>query len=99
MIVDRKVRELYDSFLYLVCGFHEAVKQESTRVEIRLNFEKRLLCRVVPYRELFHVQVGEENAWEIRVRDEAALLDTVDRVLARFLQLYASREVIHPTDL
>ncbi len=92
MIHDRNVKRLYQSFLDAIQSFHNEVGLETTRVEIRAYYGNALLCRVVPYRELFHVQVGEENAWEIRVRDEAGYLDTLDRVLVRFLNVFALRE-------
>ncbi len=92
VIVDQRLRNLYRRFLGALLDFHDEITMEITRVEVRVFFGNVLLCRVVPYRELFHVQIGEENAWEIRVRHEAACLDTLDRALVRFLDVYAMRE-------
>jgi len=59
-------------------------------VELRAFYRDELLCRVVPYRELFHVLVGDHPVWETRVRNEETYLETTDRTLQRFLQIHAS---------
>jgi hypothetical protein len=92
LITDGRIRELYYRFLSLVCGVHGDVQVQTLRLESRVYFGNRLLCRVVPYQALFHVQVGEKNPWEIRVRDEASCLETLDGVLAELLEMYVSRE-------
>lgn len=90
VIADRELRELYARFLRAVRDLHDEVRFETTRMETRVFFRDALLCRVVAYRQLFHVQVGKENVWEIRVRDAASSCETLDRVLERFLETYAS---------
>lgn len=97
LIADRKVRELYYGFLDAICGIHGEVEVRTMQLESRVYFGGTLLCRVVPYRELFHVQVGEKNPWEIRVRDAASCFDTLDGVLTEFLDRYVSRECGHPS--
>ncbi|UCG53388.1 MAG: hypothetical protein JSW58_07500 [Candidatus Latescibacterota bacterium] len=92
LIASRKVRKLYYRFLEAICGIHDEVQERTTRLESRVFFGDILLCRVVPYRDLFHVQVGGENPWEIRVRDAESCFDTLDHVLARFLDIYPSGE-------
>ena len=74
----------------MVGELHPDVESRASAVEARFFFNRELLCRVVPYRELFHVQIGEDNAWETRVRNEAGFLDAVDRTVQRFLQVYAT---------
>jgi hypothetical protein len=64
-------------------------------MEARAFFGDTFLCRVVAYRQLFHVLVGDESAWETRVRDSAGYAAALDRVLSRFLDTYA-REMIDP---
>ncbi len=91
VIVDRELRGLYDKFLDALSGIHDEVRMETTRMETRVFFRDTPLCRVVAYRQLFHVQVGKGNVWEIRVRDRASCSDTLDRVLTRFLEVYVSR--------
>ncbi|UCG50434.1 MAG: hypothetical protein JSW58_09470 [Candidatus Latescibacterota bacterium] len=92
VIANQRVKELYYKFLGAVCGIHDEVILKTSQTESRILFRNTLLCRVVPYRDLFHVQIGEKDTWEIRVKDEACCVDTLDRVLARFLDVYASRE-------
>jgi hypothetical protein len=89
VIANQRVREWYRRFLDAVCSVHDDVILRTTRAEVRVFWGDALLCRVVPYRELFHVQVGEGDVWEIRVRNEGGYLDTLDRVLERFLRVYA----------
>lgn len=91
IIFDRRLKDHYERFLAQIGGIHDEVVFEATRVEVRVFFREALLCRIVPYRELFHVQIGEENPWEIRVRDEATCLRTLDRVLEAFFELFTSR--------
>jgi hypothetical protein len=92
LIADRKVRELYHRFLDAICGIHDEIKLRTMRLESRVYLGDILLCRVVPYRELFHVQVGAKNPWEIRVREAASCFDTLDGVLAEFLDVYVCRK-------
>ncbi|UCH84138.1 MAG: hypothetical protein JSW50_00160 [Candidatus Latescibacterota bacterium] len=91
-IANQRVKVLYDNFLDAVCGIHEEVNLSTTRVELRILFRNALLCRVVPYRDIIHVQVGDKNPWEIRIRNEESCVDTLDRVLARFFDIYSSSE-------
>jgi hypothetical protein len=90
IIHERNLSGLYGWFMAQIQGLHEDVIFESTQVEVRAFFRQRLLCRLVPYRELFHVQIGEENPWEIRVRDNTTCIRTLDRVFDAFFELYAS---------
>lgn len=92
MIADTFLRDLYYKFLASVCGFHDGVRVETARLDVRIFWRDGLLCRVAPYRELFHVQVGKEDIWETRVRNRAGCVESLDRVLARFLDLYTTRE-------
>ena len=90
-IYDRQVRRLFGQFVETMLGLHEDIRSEGTDVELRILYREELLCRLVPYRELFHVQVGESPAWETRVRTPDAFADTVDRALQRFLNIHVSR--------
>jgi len=65
------------------------VRVVESGVELRADFENHLFCRVVPYRELLHIQVGTDPTWEIRVRDRAAYAGAVDRIFREFLRLAA----------
>jgi len=91
VIANRELQELYRRFIDSVRDIHEDVVLDINHVEIWARFEDSVLCRIVPYRELFHVQVGQDNIWEIRVRNRSGCLETLDRVLSRFLEDYAKR--------
>ena len=91
VIANRELQELYRRFIDSVRDIHEDVVLEVSHMEIWVRFDDTVLCRIVPYRELFHVQVGEDNIWEIRVRNRSGCLETLDRVLSRFLEEYAKR--------
>ena len=87
-ISDRPVRVLFERFVSTCAGLHEGVRLQATSVELRLFYGDHFLCRLAPYRELFHVQVGDNPGWETRVRSEAGFMDAVDRALQRFLDIY-----------
>lgn len=78
-------RLLQSRFVELARGLHEGITVQPSAVEVRLFLGSDLLCRVVPYRELLHVQIGDSPGWETRVRDEGGFLEAVDRLLHRFL--------------
>jgi hypothetical protein len=90
-ISDRSVRELFELFLETVLSLDEHVTLEATRVELRVLCRGEFLCRLAPYRELFHVQVGEDPAWETRVRTNEGCIEAVDRVIQRFVEAVAAR--------
>jgi len=90
IIYDRGLKILYERFLDGIRGMHDDVVFEVSRVEVLVSFRETLLCRIVPYRELFHVQIGKNNPWEIRVRDEATGMLALDRVLEAFLDRFAT---------
>lgn len=89
-ITDKVVKTLFDRFVATYSRVHEEIDVQVTRVEIRFFFKNEFLCRLAPYRELFHVQVGEAPAWETRVRTETGFNETMDRALHRFLAVYAT---------
>jgi hypothetical protein len=73
-----------------VASLHREVTIAGTGVDIRAEFRGRLLCRVVPYRELLHVHVGDGPTWEARVRNESDYVSVVDAVVRAFRRM-ASR--------
>ncbi len=88
-IADAGVRELCLRLLKEVSGLHADVVVSADGVDIRAEVRGRSLCRIVPYRELFHVQVGASPMWESRVRDEAGYFEAVDMILRTFLRAMA----------
>jgi len=100
IIVDQSVRSMYIQLVDTLRRLHSDVRVEETGVELRAGFERRTLCRVVPYRELLHIQVGSDPVWEVRVRDRSGYLAVTDRILREFCQLVAEsvRRVSPPTE-
>jgi hypothetical protein len=89
IIVDQSVRAMYLRMLGLLRSLHRDVSVEESGVELRVDYGRHILCRVVPYRELLHVQVSEDPLWEVRVRDRAAFEETVERILRAYCRLAA----------
>lgn len=91
-IADRAVRALFERFVETYSGLHDEIRVHASSVELRFFYRSEFLCRLAPYRDLFHVQIGEAPAWETRVRSETGMLDTVDVALRHFLGVYAASE-------
>ncbi|MEE9271351.1 MAG: hypothetical protein V3V49_13945 [Candidatus Krumholzibacteria bacterium] len=89
-ISDNSVRQMFHRFVELLSGIDGRVRLQTSRVEVRFFLGDEFLCRLAPYRELFHVQIGDAPAWEARVRTHDGYAAAVDRVLQRYLEVYAS---------
>ena len=89
VITDQSVRSMYGSLVECLESLHGSVRVKESGIELRAEFENNLLCRVVPYRELLHIQVGKDPTWEVRVRDRSGYAGAVDRILREFLRLSA----------
>lgn len=89
-IADRSVKELFERFVETYSNVHDDIRVQTTSVEIRFFYQGELLCRLAPYRELFHVQIGDGPGWETRVRTEESFFAAIDRALHRFLEAYAA---------
>jgi hypothetical protein len=88
------VRRLCQQLVEEISNLHRDVELTATDVdiqaEIRTRGRARPLCRIVPYRELIHVQVGSDPMWESRVRDEAGYFAAIDMILRTFLRTFGS---------
>ena len=89
-IEDRAVKALFERFVETYSGLHDEIRVHASSVELRFFYGSEFLCRLAPYRDLFHVQIGEAPAWETRVRSETGLRETVDVALRHFLRVYAA---------
>jgi len=89
-IADRVVKALFERFVSIYSGLHDDIRVQASSVEIRFFFRDEFLCRLAPYRDLFHAQVGESPVWETRVRTEVGFMETLDRSLRCFLKAYAT---------
>ena len=89
-ISDPLVAGLFERFVETVSGFHADLEVSTSRADLRFLFGDIFVCRVAPYRELFHVQIGENPAWEARVRRADDLPEALDHALGRFLAVYSA---------
>lgn len=90
VIANVTVRGYFNELIEIVSSLHDEVVVNFGQVDIRAEFGTRTICRIVPYRELIHIHVGDSPAWEVRVRDEAGFLAAVDRILDVFLDFVAA---------
>jgi hypothetical protein len=81
------VRDLCARLVEDLGALHREVEVVGTGVDIRAEFRGRTLCRLVPYRELVHIQVGDSPVWEARIRNERDYLEAVDMMLRAFVRM------------
>jgi hypothetical protein len=81
------VRNLCARLVDELASLHADIELMGTGVDIRAEFQGRTLCRLVPYRELVHIQVGDSPVWEARIRSERDYLDAVDMILRAFVRM------------
>jgi hypothetical protein len=84
------VRDLFVRLLDGVGGLHRDVAVVASGVDVRMEVRGRTVCRLVPYRELIHVQVEGATSWESRIRDETGYLEVLDRLLTAFLRAFGT---------
>jgi len=68
-------------------NLHGDVVVRKSELDLRAEFAGRTICRVVPYRELLHVQIGDTVVWETRVKTETGFMEAMGRILEAFLKL------------
>lgn len=90
-ITDSRLQEIYLDCVAKVSSLHEEVTHSVTDLEVRFFFRGALLVRIVPYRELLHVHVGDNPGWEVRIREEEGYLETLDLILNQFLRIFSGR--------
>jgi hypothetical protein len=86
---DAAVRERFVQLVGDVMRLHQDVSVTLSGIDVRAEFSGRTLCRIVPYRELIHVQVGEDPVWETRMRSESGYAESVHRIVDEFLRAAA----------
>jgi hypothetical protein len=89
VVADRDLERLVDDTRLALTSLHSEVRVEETSVEMRGEFRGAVLCRVVPYRELLHFQVGENPTWEARLRTESEYAEVMERIVRAFLRALA----------
>lgn len=81
------VRGFFCELVDMLADLHEGVEVQHGPVDIRAEYAGKSICRIVPYRELVHLHIGESPVWEVRVREETGYLEAVDRILDVYLTL------------
>lgn len=84
------MRQIYDRLLTGLRVLHHDVAVTENALEARAEYAGRSLCRLVPYREVIHVQIGESPQWESRIRDSAGFHSAMDRLVKTFLEMASS---------
>lgn len=90
IIANVSVRGFFHELVDILTHLHEDVEVQYSPVDIRAEYCGRTICRIVPYRELVHMQIGDDPVWEVRIRGEAGYLDAVDLIFDVFLDLVAT---------
>ena len=89
IITDSSVRGYYRDMIGHLNKLHGDVEIYQSEVDVRAEYAGRLICRIVPYRELLHIQIGDSPVWEIRVKNEAGFMESMGRILETFLKMAA----------
>ena len=92
-ISDHSVRDIYLRMLDMLTNLHEDVRVNESNVDVRAECGNVLICRLVPYRELIHAQIGESPKWEIRIRTQNDSNDAIERILNTFLRTISTRGI------
>ncbi len=83
------LKELFREMCSKVSLLHADMKLDISSVEVRAYLWNSPVCRLVPYPELLHVQVGREPVWDLRLKDRKTYFRAIDRVLEEYLQIVA----------
>ncbi len=86
---DPAVARLYVDLVEFIGNLDDRVEIDDNGVDVRAQFAGETLARVVPYRELMHVSIGEEPVWEARLRDHRGWMEAADRVLEVFVERFS----------
>jgi hypothetical protein len=90
VVANPALARLVDDLRVALARLHSDVRVMETSMELRAEFHGVAICRVVPYRELLHIQVGEDPMWEARVRKANEFPQVMDRVVRAFLRAHGA---------
>jgi hypothetical protein len=93
VVTDRAVARVVDDLRVALARLHGDVRVVETPIELRAEFRGAVLCRVVAYRELLHIQVGQDPVWETRLRTADEFPEVMDRIVRAFLRACAREPV------
>lgn len=80
---------LVDDLRVALGNLHGEVRVVESSLELRAEFRGVDICRVVPYRDVLHIQVGQHPLWETRLRRAEEFPQVMDRIVRVFLGLLA----------
>jgi hypothetical protein len=89
VVADPALARRLDELRAALARLHREVRVTETSMDLQAEFRGVPLCRVVPYRELLHVHVGESPEWETRVRHASEFPPVMDHVVRAFLRAFA----------
>ncbi len=89
VVANPALARVVDDLRVALARLHSEVRVVETSMELRAEFRGVAICRVVPYRELLHIQVGHDPMWETRLRSAREFPQVMDRVVRAFLQAFA----------
>lgn len=89
VVANPALARLVDDLRVALARLHGDVRVVETSMELRAEFHGVAICRVVPYRELLHIQVGQDPMWETRLRKASEFPPVMDRIVRDFLRAVA----------
>ena len=89
VVANPALARLVDDLRVALARLHGDVRLVETSMELRAEFHGVAICRVVPYRELLHIQVGEDPMWETRLRKASEFPQVMDRIVRVLLRAVA----------
>jgi hypothetical protein len=89
IVADPSVARLVDDVRTALGRLHSEVRVAETSVDLQAEFRGVVFCRLAPYRELLHFQVGHDPVWETRLRTAAEFPPVMERIVRAFLHAYA----------
>ena len=84
-----ELRALVDELRAALPRLHSEIRVHDAPYELSATFRDVLLCRVVPYREVLHVQVGQDPEWETRLHGAREWPGVMERIVRVFLHSLA----------
>lgn len=82
------LKSLFSELISHLAALNEMVEVRSCDFEVRIELSNNLICRIVPYRELLHIQVGDRPGWEVRIRDEQGYFEALDMCISQYLKMF-----------
>jgi hypothetical protein len=79
-----------------IVRLHSGVRVVESPLDLSAEFRGVTFCRITPYRELIHIQIGQDPMWEARLRTAGELPEVTARVVRAFLDVFARGQAGSP---